>query len=386
MFARYLPPEFSGAAAQALLLAARLRRRGHQVEFVTQSWTGQAGTYETDGFSVTALHARPSPHHQEFGDWRSLARHLWQRRRAIDILHGHGAYYIQSVLGPLGRLLGKPTLLKVSLSNNDLSSLSNRAIAPVHRQFLRLIDAYVAISDDLEQELRASGLPRERIRHIPNGVDTTRFAPVDADGRADAAAQLGLPRGRRLALFVGVFDERKHIAWLAEQWIANAGFGTAAILVAVGPTSRERYGEQVKAHLHALARQHPGLLIVRDYTAAIEQYYRAVDLLVFPSHNEGLPNAVLEAMASGLPCVVARACGSRELVRDGVNGATFAIDDVGELRAALARVTGEQGLQLGAASRRIVLERFDIEHIAGQYEALYRQLCARRARPAARAR
>lgn len=370
MFARYLPPEYSGAATQAFLLAERLRRRGHQIEFVTLSGNGQRRDYEVNGFAVTALPCRRRGRHQEFGIWYRLFRHIWAHRRQIDILHGHGAYYTQSVLGPIGRLLGKPTVLKASMSNNDLSSLSHSTIAPVHRRFLRLVDGYVAISADLKAEFIAKGLAPERIWQIPNGVDTGRFHPVSPVERAATAAALGLPAGR-IALNVGVFDGRKRVAWLVEQWIARHGFGTGATLVVVGPTSREPDGPAVRAHLSALAAAHPDLVVLRELTSAIERYYQAADLLVFPSCKEGLPNAVLEAMACGLPCVAARASGTQELVRDRVNGVTFAIDDADALGAALAQVQGHAGLELGAAGRAIARSEFDIEAVTEHYVALY---------------
>jgi glycosyltransferase involved in cell wall biosynthesis len=381
MFARYLPPEYSGAAAQAFLLAGRLRARGHRIEFTTQSWNGQRRDYDVQGFRVTALPMQLSARHQEFSVWRSLATHLWRRRHQVDILHGHGAYYTQSILGPFGRLLGKPTLVKASMSQNDLSSLSHSTIAPVHRRFLRLVDAYVAISADLQVEFADKGLATERVWHIPNGVDTDFFQPAGLDRRQELAAQLELPAERPIALFVGVFDERKRIAWLVEQWIATEGFGTRRHLLAVGPTSRESYGKALKTELRQRAEQRPDLVTIRDCTPEIRDYYQASQVLVFPSSKEGLPNTVLEAMACGLPCVVARAPGSRELVKDGINGATFAVDDADDLRRALHRITGAED-ELGARGRNIVLERFGIESITDRYEALYAHLLqAQRKRP-----
>ena len=377
MFARYLPPEFSGAAAQAFLLAGQLRERGHQVEFATQSWTGQRRDYAVDGFPVAALPMQLKARHQEFSVWRSLAAHLWQRREHVDVLHGQGAYYMQSILGPFGRFLGKPTLVKASLYQNDLSSLSHSTIAPVHRRFLRLVDAYVAISDELREEFTEKGLAGDRIWQIPNGVDTERFVPANEAERLAAAAALGLPTDRPIALFVGVFDERKRIGWLLREWVARNGFDLGMHLVAVGPTSRDTYGKALKEELGGLAAANPELVTVHDFSPDIIRYYQAASLLLFPSLKEGLPNTVLEAMACGLPCVVARASGSRELVHDDVNGATFAVDDAAELKAALARVLPNRAA-LGAESRRIAEQGYGIERIADQYEALYAHLLAGR--------
>lgn len=379
MFARYLPPEYSGAAAQAFLLAGQLRSRGHHVEFATQSWSGQRRDYMVDGFPVTALSMQLRARHQEFSVWRSLAAHLWQRRHAVDILHGQGAYYTQSILGPFGRLLGKPTLVKASLSQNDLSSLTHSTIAPVHRHFLRLVDAYVAISEELQTEFAQKGLCAERVWHIPNGVDTSRFCPVPETDRRQLAAAIGLPADRPIALFVGVFDERKRIGWLMREWVAANGFDTGVHLVAVGPTSRDSYGEALKRELRDLAEAHPRLLSLRDFTADILRHYQAANLIVFPSVKEGLPNTVLEAMACGLPCVVARAPGSRELVQDDVNGATFAVDETAELCEALQRVLTDLP-RLGARSRELAVQHYSIGAITDRYEALYAHLLTQRQR------
>jgi glycosyltransferase involved in cell wall biosynthesis len=326
---------------------------------------------------VTALPVDLAARHKEFSVWRNLALHLWRRRRQLDILHGHGAYYLQSIIGPFGRLLGKPTLVKASLAQNDLTSLSHSSIAPVHRYLLAKVDAYVAISAALKAEFIEMGLPEERVWQIPNGVDLARFRPADSARRAQAAADLGLPTDRPIALFVGVFDERKRIGWLVQRWLASDAFGSGAHLVAVGPTSRDSYGEALRAELRQCAAQRPDLISIRDFTPQVRDYYHAASLLLFPSSREGLPNTVLEAMACGLPCVVARAPGSDELVQEGVNGSIFDVDDEHSLARALASASAAAAT-LGPAARRIAESRFDIEQVADAYETLYERLLTTR--------
>lgn len=379
MFARYLPPEYSGAASQALLLARNLRTRGHEIELVCPAWNGNPKCYRIDGFQVTRVHINLDAVHKEFSVWRALSAHLWHRRHEIDILHGQGAYYTQSIVGPLGRLFRKPSLVKASLWNDDLCSVTGSSISPVHRRFLDMIDAYVAISNDLEQEFVDKGLSAEKVRRIPNGVDTQRFHPPGPDGKAEAAKSLGLPLDRPIALFVGVFDQRKRISWLAERWVETNGFGTRALLVAVGPTSREPYGRTLRDSLESLAAAHPSQLQVRPHAEDIAPYYRASDWFMFPSSNEGLPNAVLEAMATGLPTVACRVSGSHELVRDDLTGATFELDDAQGLGSALASIVGDRGRLLGEQARRIVLQDYSIVNVASRYENLYRELIERRA-------
>ncbi len=376
MTARYLPPEYSGAAAQAFLLAGRLRERGHRIEFVTQAWRGEHREYEVEGFKVTALKTNLKARHAELGLWRRLFWYLFARRRDFDILHAHGAYFTQAVVGPFARVLGKRSLVKASLADNDLKSLTGAKIAPVHRFFLDRVDAYVAISADLRLEFEAKGLKTDRIHTIPNGVDMDRFCPASAAEKATLAAALGVPGDRPIGLLVGVFDERKRIAWLMEEWIREHAFGTGSRLLAVGPTSRDSYGPALRGRLEALAAAHPDLVTIRDFTPRIEDYYRLADFFVFPSSNEGLPNAVLEAMSCGLPCVATRVSGACDLIRDGATGMSFGVGDSAALAAAVAAVQGEAGLGMGAAARRLVAEEYDIDRVATRYEALYRLMTA----------
>lgn len=374
MYTAYFDPEYSGAALQALTLAGELRRRGHHIEFITNRWAGLPDACEVDGFPVHRIEAGRWHKHREFRLWYNLARHVWRRRKEFDILHSHGAYYTHAFIGPLARLAGLKSLVKASLSNDDLQDLDRPVIGFLHRAMLRRIDACVAISQDLVQEFRAGGLDPARIHHLPNGVDTARFRPCPPAERAALRAALGLPQDRPIALYVGVLDERKNIQWLAERWIEQRAFGTGALLVAVGPQSREDPQGRLRGHLDGLSRQDPELFRLDGYTQDIRPYYQSADVLVLPSHKEGLPNVVLEAMACGLPSVAARASGSRELIQEGQTGYTYEHGDVEAMARALRHCLSAEGKRLGEQARRLAEERYSIQVIADRYEALYRAL------------
>lgn len=379
MYTAYFDPEYSGAALQALTLARVLRERGHHIEFVTNRWPGLAGRDEVQGFRVWRVEAGRLRKHREVRLWYNLARLVWQRRRDFDILHSHGAYYTHAFIGPLGCVAGLHTLVKASLARDDLQDLDRPLIGWLHRLMLRRIDACVAISQDLAEEFLAGGLEPARIHHLPNGVDTNRFRPADEAERVALRAALGLPADRPLALYIGVLDERKNILWLAGQWVANRGFGTGAMLVAVGPQSREDPEGALRGRLVELSRTAPEIFQLRDYTPDILPWYQSADVLVLPSYKEGLPNVVLEAMACALPCVAARASGSRELIQEGRTGYTYAHDDAAELARALRLCLGPEGRSLGAEARRQVEARYSIQAIADRYEALYAGLLGARA-------
>jgi glycosyltransferase involved in cell wall biosynthesis len=379
MYAAYLQPEYSGAALQALTLAAELRRRGHHVQFVTNRWRGLPETAVIDGFPVRRLEPGRLRRHREFRLWFHLARYVWAHRREIDILHSHGAYYTHAFVGPLARATGLRSLVKASLADDDLLDLSRPVTGTIHRGMLRLVDACVGTSNDLVDEFCRGGLAPARICHVPNGVDTERFRPVPSKQVPALRARLGLPAGRSIALYVGVLDRRKNILWLAEQWVAHDAFGTGALLLAVGPQGRDDVDGALRSRLSDLARAHPERFALHDFRADVAPYYQSADVLILPSFKEGLPNVVLEAMACGLPCIAACASGSRELIAEGRTGFTYRPDDANGLAAALQRCLGPEGAEMGERARRIADERYSIRRIADQYEGLYARILSGRA-------
>jgi len=376
MYTAYFAPEYSGAAIQALTLARVLRARGHHVEFVTNRWAGLEEDVVVDGFAVHRVEPGRMRKHREFRLWFNLARYVWRRRRDFDVLHSHGAYFTNAFIGPLARLLGLKSLIKASLANDDLQGLSHSVVGRLHRAMLGRIDSCVAISRDLVDEFRAGGLPAHRVHHVPNGVDTARFHPVAAQTRRQLRAELGLPADRPLALYAGVLDERKNILWLAERWCAEDAFGSGAMLVAVGPRSRDDRDGALRGRLAALAAAHPGRFALHDFCADLTRYYGAADLLLLPSVKEGLPNVVLEAMACGLPCVAAAASGTRELVVEGLTGRSYPPGDAAALGAAVREALGPAGAAMGQAARAAAERLYAIERVADRYEALYAALLA----------
>jgi len=378
MYTAYFHPEYSGAALQALTLARELRQRGHQVEFVTNRWPGLAATGRVEGFPVQRVEPGRWRKHREIRLWFNLARYVWRRRHDFDILHGHGSYYTHAFIGPLSRVAGMKSLVKASLAEDDLRDLTLPLIGTLHRQMLRRIDAYVAISQDLAQEFRNGGLNPDKIHHIPNGVDISLFPPCPPDQRATPRTRLGLPLDRLIALYVGVLDQRKNIEWLAEQWIKQNAFGSNGLLVAVGPQSREDADGTLRGRLASMSQAHPDQFALRDYSTDIGLYYQSANMLILPSLKEGLPNVVLEAMAGGLPCVAARASGSRELIQEGETGFTYAPGDAAEMGEAVLRCLSFEGIRMGEKAREVAQARYAIQVIADRYEALYAQLLTQR--------
>ena len=100
------------------------------------------------------------------------------------------------------------------------------------------------------------------------------------------------------------------------------------------------------------------------------------DLFVLSSHSEGLSNALLEAMACGLPAVATAVGGAPEVIEDGVNGLLVPADDDAALADALLRLVRDPGVagQLGEAARQTILARYSMEAVVDRYVNLYTEL------------
>ena len=113
--------------------------------------------------------------------------------------------------------------------------------------------------------------------------------------------------------------------------------------------------------------------------AVIAERYRQADLFVFPSRDEGMPNVVLEAMASGLPIVATAIAGSEELVREGENGHLIPPEDAAAMTTAIAHLLSQPATRraMGEASRRRIEQEYTWARVAAGYLGLARKMCGK---------
>jgi mannosyltransferase len=212
-----------------------------------------------------------------------------------------------------------------------------------------------------------------------------RFRPAIAGEPRRLRRELGLPEEGVLILFVGFFSADKGPHVLFESWRRIAGAGGAdTSLVYLGATESRYYEvDPTLAKDIRDAADREGLsdrIVFVEETRIIEQYYRAADVFVFPSRREAFGMALVEAMASGLPCIASRLPGvTDEIVQDGDTGWLVEPGDTDALSAALARLLGdrENARRMGRAARQAVESRFAIEHTARRTLAAYRRVSSR---------
>jgi glycosyltransferase involved in cell wall biosynthesis len=207
----------------------------------------------------------------------------------------------------------------------------------------------------------APWLSREKIKLIYNGVDASRYesaTPIDT-GLADGDVAVG---------YVGIFEPRKGLRELALAWPRIAAALPHAHLFMCGKGSLEA---ELRSTLSNAPRVH-----WLGHRNDVPSVMRALDMLVLPSHVEGAPNVVLEAMAAGLPVVATAISGTPELVRDGVDGLLVPDRNVDVLVKAVIDMASSPELRssAGAAARHRALEQFTIDGMIDAYERLFEGL------------
>ena len=302
----------------------------------------------------------------------------------VDIVQLNGFSRKSVLLMALATALDKRRVVKLSTAGED-EAPAVRVRSRVAFAVYRRADLFVGINAGHRALHVAAALPEDRFVLIPNGVDLDRFPPVDAAGRHRARTALGLPANVPLTMFVGLFTHDKQPRTLFDAW---RGLGEErGILLFVGATRSRHYevdpalADGIKADAAAAGLRDRVLFV--ELADPIAPYYQAADVFAMPSRREGLPNVLLEAMASGLPSVASRLPGVTDwVIEDGTSGVLVPPGNAPALREALARLLRDATLRsrLGEAARARVARDYSIGTTADRFVDVYRGLLASRAR------
>jgi glycosyltransferase involved in cell wall biosynthesis len=371
-------PIVGGAERQVAQLARLMRGAGHDVHVVTRHHAGLAREETVEGVPVHRVPC-PGPKAARAAAF-VIGAAATLRRLKPDVIHCH-SLFAPAIAGRLGAALTGAPLLAKPMCGGEAEAISQklfgrRRIADLGRHAGRLI----AVSSEIARELQGLGVPEDRIRFIPNGVDLDRFRPADAAEKAALRARLGLPDGV-LVLFAGRLSAQKRLPLLLGAWpTAAAGWPEAQLLIA-GANRMPNAGEHVGDADAIPEAMFSAPRVTRlGHVDDMASLLRAIDVFVLPSAREGLSNALLEACASGAAVIASNVGGTEDLIVPGENGLLFEVDDEAGLARALARLCGdaEFRLRLGAAARISVAARYDIAATAAGLVDQYRELGAGR--------
>lgn len=369
-------PVVAGAERQMFQLAERWAREGHEPHVFTRYVPGLPRREIVKGIAIQRV-IRTVPWGPLFGlsFIASLAGNLLRSARRYDVVLDGQVPWEAVATGMVCPILGKPTVV-VPASTGPLGDIQQVLDARGSWLLRRLVcrnTRFVAISAQARRELVSLGCQETAIRDITYGVDAGHYRPA-ANGR-DASGSTESAERDRTVIYVARLSPVKNPYVLLRAWRRLNAEGRYRLLLAGdGPLAGELHDY---AHREGL-KQVEFLGHVDDVAAL---HHRG-SVYVLPSPSEGCPNALLEAMASGLCPVATRVPGIVDVVRDGVNGLLFENDRDDELSAALARVLedGDLRRQLAAAAREHVVAAYDLDKIAADFLALFRELLSERSR------
>ena len=313
----------------------------------------------------------------------------WRKARKIagkfgaTVMHGHWVI-------PGGAIAASATPhlpLVISLHGSDVYLAERHAaMGRVARWVFGRAGFVTACSDDLRERAIRLGASKELSETIPYGVDGDRFRP-DPASRVSRRAAAGFAADDPVLFTAGRFVRKKGFEYLIDATAELARRVPTVRLVVGG-------GGDLEGELRARAAERgvadrvrfPGVL----GHAEVAEWLAAADVAVVPSvrddsgNVDGLPNVVMEALASATPLVATRAGGIAGVAEDGRTALLVAERDPSALAAAIGRLLEEPALRaaIGAEARRVALDRHSWARVAERFEAAYRSARNASQRPA----
>jgi len=313
-----------------------------------------------------------SPH--KLLPWYAASLPALLLRGRFDILHCH--LVASNIFAkPVGAACRVPVILNHDHTNDDYRA-SQRVRLALDSLANRLATHVIAVSDSCRKFLiERERVPEEMISLVRNAIDTARYSRARGSfesrgSRGDARRALGLPTDAPVVAGVGRLNPQKNFSLFIRVASEVLRRHPSAVFVLAGEGPEE-------AMLRRLGRE-AGLgdrLVFSGYVADTRLVYLACDVLLMPSHFEGLPMTLLEAMAMEVPVVASSLDGIAEVVADGTDGFLVAPGDCAGFVEKVSRLLDDPALaaRTGRAATQKISAEFSAARMCSDVEAIYRR-------------
>lgn len=387
----YYFPFQGGSETHARAVATYLARHGFKVVVVTkQTDTGAPSRETIDGVDVHRVPpAGPRTGARKWAMIPFARAEMLRLGGEFDVIYcpGYQGIGIAGILA--ARRLSRPIVLRSGnlgvLRGDQWDAPLARwhvpsSIAPVRwlkrrvQRFYMQADAFACNNRENEREALECGVPRDRVHYLPNAVDTERFRPAAAGEQAQIRAEHGWREDAQLCMYVGRLSVEKGVLELLAAW---RDVGSASrVLILVGPDMPGPLDAGPAARTFVADHGLQDRVIFHGASTDTARLLRAADVYVQPSHYESFSNALIEAMAAGLPAVASRVGGMLDCIVDGQNGVLATPKDAADLAVKLRALLDEpaRGARLGASARQTVVDQFSEPVIMRRFATLFREV------------
>lgn len=352
--------EVGGVPLHVQRLATAMRARGHVVRVVSLAAEGPVShMLRQAGIEVAACGARST---LSIPALLRLRRHIAAFKP--DVVHAllFHANLACRLVCPLAGV--PPRKLICEIQTVEIERLWHLALDRWTHALCRL---EIGNSPSVVEHLhRAAGLPPAKLRVVAGGVDVEHMERCDAVSKAE----LGIAEHEHLLLWVGRLDPVKGLDDLLDA-LAAVNREEPVQLILLGDGSHRAH---LEARIRSLGlRDRARLLGVRH---DVPRFLKACDVFVFPSHTEGLPNALLEAMAAACPIVCTDVPGNRDLIRDGHNGLCVPPRNARALADGIVRLLRDRewAARLGAQAQDDAKRQHNAGDMILRYQNLYQEI------------
>lgn len=340
-------PIVGGGERQAERLARALVARGHEVTVLTRKSKPWLADIEDLG-GIQVIRCRGSG---KISYGREMLRTLSHVIEGVDVLHAH-----QTGMPLAVALMGRgrrdvPVVATPMAAMPELRWTCDRGVVNAcRRRIARGVDVWIAKSREIRATLEAAG---GWVIEINNGIDVSEFRPRPSGEDAE-----------RAVVFLGRLAAPKRVDLLLEAWRRCNTTGWTLRIFGDGP-KRQKW-QKLCVKLGCVGVEFPG------QCDRVANELRFAEVLVLPSDHEGMPNALIEGMASGLTCVASRVGAVPELLGGGA-GVIVDRNTVEELARALEAVLADATAraEFGTVARKRVIQDYSIENTAARVESVY---------------
>jgi glycosyltransferase involved in cell wall biosynthesis len=288
--------------------------------------------------------------------------------RKSDLLH---AFWSPAAIISIVVSLIKSRPVVVTLWGSDISVLKIPILSHIFRVILSKANIIICENEHFKTQLVQLNFPDEKIIVLPNGIDFEQFKPRD---KLSARTNLKLPEDRIIILSVGSLTKNKGHKYLIHAFSELAHKNDRIHLYIVGGGDEH---EALKYEIDRLKLNGKVDLIGETPNETIAIWLNAADIFVLPSLQEGTPNSLLEAMATGLPPIASAAGGIPEIIEDEKNGFLVTPANSNEIKEKLSHLLESSELrdQLGKKARLKLMSDYNSwEEQAKNLQNIYQQL------------